>query len=75
METAPRIVLGATNNWRDQRAPSATAEHVAGFTDYDVGPNNPRVRAGAAEASKDAGMMSAALDAIRKDLKRPRRLL
>jgi hypothetical protein len=40
-----------------------------------VGPNDPRVRAGAAGASKDDGVMAAALDSIGKDLTRPRRLL
>ena len=59
----------------DQPVLSAPTEHVGGFTDVTVGPNDPRVREGAAGASKDDGMMAAALDAISKDLKRPRRLL
>lgn len=58
----------------DQPVLSAPTEHVGGFMDV-TGPNDPRVRAGAAGASKDDGMIAAALDAISKDLKRPRRLL
>ena len=54
---------------------SAPTEHVGGFTDVTVGPNDPRVRAGAAGASMDDWMMAAALDAISKDLKCPRHLL
>src|SRR5450759_4144315 len=43
----------------DQPVLSAPTEHVGGFSDVTVGPNDPRVRAGAAGASKDDGMIAA----------------
>ena len=41
----------------DQSVLRAPTEHVGGFMAVTVGPNDPRVRAGTAGASKDDGVM------------------
>lgn len=71
-ESTPTGRYGATNDWRDQSAPTVKPSTIGGFNDRNVAANDLRIRAAVASAGKSSRDL--AVDAIKKDLMKPKRM-
>jgi hypothetical protein len=71
-ESKPTGRYGATNDWHDQSAPSARPTMIGGFSDRNVAAGDARITVAVGSATKSNRDL--AVDAIKRDLMRPKRM-